>query len=293
VAKAVLEHLKAAGPALQERLNLRTDRLVATLNEHFASEGYPFKVVNFGSLFRFTYPPSLRLGELFVYHLLEHGVYVWEGRNCFLSTAHTDDDLERIVTAAKASALALREGGILPARATGTAAEAEIAEKPALPEMPAGAVPLTEAQEQLWILTQLGAESSRAYNESMTLHLRGGLDVAALHRALELVVARHEALRTVFAADGSHQLFAAPGPVDLPQVDLGAARDRQARIAGWIREEAGTVFADLTRGPLFRAALLRVEEGWHLLVLTVHHLVTDGFSNSTILHELAQLYGAL
>jgi amino acid adenylation domain-containing protein/non-ribosomal peptide synthase protein (TIGR01720 family) len=290
VAKAVLEHLKAAGPGLQMNLNRRADELVRCLNDFFQAEDYPFKVVNFGSLFRFVYPPSLRLGELFFYHLLERGVFVWEGRNCFLSTAHTDADIAQITAAVKASAAALREGGILPppARADGACQE------PAAAGEAAVTFPLTEAQEQLWILTQLGAESSRAYNESMTLSLRGALDVEALRRAWAMVVARHAALRTRFAPDGGHQRFAPPGPVDLPLVELAAAPgDRQARIAAWIGEEARQVFDDLSGSPLYRARLLAVEEGWHLLVLTLHHLVTDGYSNGVVLRELEELYGAL
>ncbi len=320
VAKAVLEHLKAAGPALQEGLNRRTAELVATLNDFFAAEDYPLKVVSFGSLFRFTFPSSLRLAELFYYHLLEHGVYIWEGRNCFLSTAHTGDDVAQVIAAVKASVAALRAGDVLPPAGGGGAgrrrstapAEAGVPAGVAVPvgmsapaEMsgpapaavadgPPGAVPLTEAQEQLWILTQLGDEGSRAYNESMTLHLRGDLDVEALRGALETVVARHEALRTVFAADGSWQRFLPPAPVALAREQLPpGGGDRQARIAAWIDAEAGRVFADLTTGPLFRARLLAVSEGWHLLVLTLHHLVSDGFSNATILRELGQLYGAL
>jgi amino acid adenylation domain-containing protein/non-ribosomal peptide synthase protein (TIGR01720 family) len=289
-AKAVLEHLKAAGPALQENLNRRTDALVGTLNDFFAAADYPFKVVSFGSLFRFVYPTSLRLGELFFYHLLEHGVYLWEGRGCFLSTAHTDEDVAQIVAAVKASAAALREGGILPPPGGGEPAVRE----PAAAGEPAATAPLTEAQEQLWVLTQLGAESSRAYNESMTLDLRGALDVEALRGALAAVVSRHEALRACFAADGAHQRFTPPGPVVLPLVELPAAGgDRQQRIAAWIDEEARQVFVDLENGPLYRARLLRIEEGWHRLVLTLHHLVTDGVSNSIVLQELAQLYGAL
>src|SRR5882724_11295096 len=287
VVKAVLEHLKAAGPALQEGLNRRTDELVGTLNDFFTAEDYPYRVVSFGSLFRFAYPPSLRLGELFYYHLLEHGVYVWEGRNFYLSTAHTDEDVAQVVAAVKASARAMRAGGILPPPKGG-----EEARPRPVSGGPSDAVPLTEAQEQLWILTQLGDESSRAYNESMTLHLRGDLDVEALRRALATVVARHEALRTTFSPDGLYQRFAPPGPVDLPLVELPAGGDRQARIAAWIEAEAGAVFADFEAGPLYRARLLKVEEGWHLLVLTLHHLVTDGFSNAVVLAELGRLYGA-
>ena len=129
-AEAVLARLKEAGPALQERLNARTASLAATLNAFFQSAGAPMQVVHFGSLFRFVLRGDL---ELFFYHMIEHGVYIWEGRNCFLSTAHTDADVERIIQAVQASVAELQRGGFLPEPAGGIPAVS----LPALPSAPA------------------------------------------------------------------------------------------------------------------------------------------------------------
>lgn len=112
-ALSVLRHLKAEGPALQERLNERTAAFAAALNAFFESEKLAIRVSHFSSIFRFEFSGNL---ELFFYHMLEKGVYIWEWRNCFLSTAHTDADLERVIAAVKDTIADLRAEGFLPPR---------------------------------------------------------------------------------------------------------------------------------------------------------------------------------
>ncbi|MFZ1756567.1 MAG: MupA/Atu3671 family FMN-dependent luciferase-like monooxygenase [Caldilineaceae bacterium] len=112
-ARAVLLELKAQGPDLQQRLNQRTADLADALNSFFEHEEVPIHVVHFGSLFRFSFSANL---DLFFYYLAEEGVYTWEGRNCMLSTAHTDEDIQHIINAAKRSIEELRKEGVLPSR---------------------------------------------------------------------------------------------------------------------------------------------------------------------------------
>ncbi|WP_234048371.1 MupA/Atu3671 family FMN-dependent luciferase-like monooxygenase [Streptomyces liliifuscus] len=114
-AKAVLTHLIAEGPALQERLNARTDLLAEGLNEFFRAEEFPLELSHFGSMFRFTHRADM---ELLYQHLLLRGIYVWEWRSFYLSTAHTDADVERVSDAVKDSLRALREGGFFPTTRT-------------------------------------------------------------------------------------------------------------------------------------------------------------------------------
>ncbi|MFV2084571.1 MupA/Atu3671 family FMN-dependent luciferase-like monooxygenase [Micromonospora sp. LOL_021] len=116
-ARAVLTRLTEHSPRLQQELNARTDRLVGTLNEFFTEEQYPLRLNHVGSQFRFEHRADL---ELFYHHLLVKGVYVWEWRNFFLSTAHTDDDVDLVIDAVRASLREMRAGGLLP-RPAGTA----------------------------------------------------------------------------------------------------------------------------------------------------------------------------
>ncbi|MBC9713285.1 LLM class flavin-dependent oxidoreductase [Streptomyces sp. TRM66268-LWL] len=110
-AKAVLTHLEAEGPALQEGLNARTDALAHDLNTFFREEEFPLEMAHFGSMFRFKHRADM---ELLYQHLLLRGVYVWEWRSFYLSTAHTDADAERVASAVKDSLRALRTGGFFP-----------------------------------------------------------------------------------------------------------------------------------------------------------------------------------
>ncbi len=112
-ARAVLKHLQNHGSDLQEQLNQCTAQLAETLNTFFEEQRVPIQVVYFGSLFRFSFKKNL---DLFFYHLVEKGVYVWEGRTCFLSTAHTDADIQYVIQAVKDSVAQMQAGGFLPER---------------------------------------------------------------------------------------------------------------------------------------------------------------------------------
>ncbi|MET7425064.1 amino acid adenylation domain-containing protein [Dactylosporangium sp. NPDC005555] len=152
--------------------------------------------------------------------------------------------------------------------------------------------PLSSTQREIWFLDQLGDASSRAYNETVLLDLAGPLDPGTLRHALDTVVARHDSLRTVFAADGSSQRVLPHTPVDLPVVDVHTGRTGDTGRAGrteWLEGRVQETF-DLTRGPLLRAALLRLGPGHHQLHLLVHHSVVDGWSFVVILDELLRLY---
>ncbi len=107
-ARATLQHLIRQGPTLQEKLNQRTSQLAQTLNTYFEQNDMPIRMVHFGSLFRFASSANI---DLFFYHLLEKGIYIWEWRNCFLSTAHTDEDINYIIQAVKDSVEKMRVGG--------------------------------------------------------------------------------------------------------------------------------------------------------------------------------------
>jgi amino acid adenylation domain-containing protein len=153
--------------------------------------------------------------------------------------------------------------------------------------------PLGFAQQRLWFLQQM-EPASTAYNVPSALRLRGVLDVAALERALGDTVARHESLRTVFAAgagDEPVQVIHPAAPVRLAVEDVGGADDPEAEAHRLAAEEAATPF-DLERGPLFRARLIRIAPEDHVLLVTLHHAVSDGWSMGVLFREVAALYGA-
>ncbi|HEU4558131.1 MAG TPA: amino acid adenylation domain-containing protein, partial [Longimicrobium sp.] len=165
---------------------------------------------------------------------------------------------------------------------------------PVVPAGRTGALPLAFAQERLWFLDRL-EPGSTTYNLGAARRLGGALDEAALERALGEVVRRHEALRTVFReVDGSPVQVIAPfGGFTLPVDDLSALgdADREGAVKLRAREEARRPF-DLSAGPLFRAALLRLSADDHVLLLSMHHIVSDGWSMEVLFRELSVLYEA-
>jgi amino acid adenylation domain-containing protein len=170
-----------------------------------------------------------------------------------------------------------------------------------LPVLPAvvpvertGALPLSFAQERLWFVDRL-QPGSAVYNIPAALRLAGALDERALERALGEIVRRHEALRTVFTeVDGSPVQEVAPfGGFALPVEDLSGldGAEREAALRRRAGEEARRAF-DLAAGPLFRAALLRLGTEEHVLLLSMHHVVSDGWSMGVLHRELSALYAA-
>ena len=155
-------------------------------------------------------------------------------------------------------------------------------------------LPLSFAQQRLWFLNQLEAGSA-AYNIPAALRLRGELDRDALARTLTEIVRRHEVLRTNFTTRGGEpvQLVAAPPVINLPVEDLSqlAESDREVEAQRLAEAEARTPF-DLKYDPMLRARLLRLAEQEHMLLLTMHHIVSDGWSMSVLLSEAQQLYHA-
>jgi amino acid adenylation domain-containing protein len=215
------------------------------------------------------------------------------------------DSLSAARIAARARALLgvdLPASVVLEAR-TLAALAARLASPSAAPSRPAlalparsseGALPLSFAQQRLWFLHQADPASS-AYNLPAALRLRGPLDVPALERALAEIVQRHEALRTTFAlVNGEPAQIITPAALPpLPVHDLRALAppDRERALAELTRETLGAPF-DLARGPLLRARLVHVDEAEHLLLLGMHHIVSDGWSMSVLVRELAALHQA-
>jgi iturin family lipopeptide synthetase A len=110
-ARAVLTWLRDQGPGLQQQLNARTDRFASALNDFLTAEEFPVRVQHFGSLFRLAHQGDL---ELLYKHMILEGVHVWARRNLFLSTAHTDADVDFVIDAIRNSLSDLRKGGFLP-----------------------------------------------------------------------------------------------------------------------------------------------------------------------------------
>jgi amino acid adenylation domain-containing protein len=180
------------------------------------------------------------------------------------------------------------------ARAAGVASPAPPVEPLPRPAGQSSSFPLSFGQQRLWFIDRFQA-GSPLYNIPAAVRLRGPLDAEALRRALQEVVNRHESLRTTFAlgADGPVQVVASALELPLSRDDLTALPEleREAELRRRAREDALRPF-ELSRGPLLRVTLLRLDEEDHAVLLTLHHVVGDGWSVGVLLRELAALYQA-
>jgi amino acid adenylation domain-containing protein len=165
---------------------------------------------------------------------------------------------------------------------------------PLLPTSREQELPLSFAQQRLWFFDQLEPGSS-AYNIPNTVRLSGQLDAAALERCLRELVRRHESLRTTFVSQAGRpvQVIGTAWRMELPVIDLQPLFQHKRlpealRLAG---EEALVPF-DLSHGPLLRARLLRLGEDEHILLLSMHHIISDAWSMRVLVRELSTLYNA-
>ncbi|MYV93529.1 non-ribosomal peptide synthetase, partial [Streptomyces sp. SID1034] len=203
--------------------------------------------------------------------------------SCLRAAYGTDVSPRLLFTHPTLSALAAALGD--PADGPGTAPEVIPAAAPGAP------APLSHAQQRLWFLDRFEPGSTE-HTVLSVLRLTGPLDRAALNTALDGLVARHESLRTTFAEhDGqARQIIHPPAPVDLRTQDCADS----AALDALVESEAARPF-DLATGPLLRARLARLAGGdteEHVLVLAVHHIVTDGWSMGVLGRDLGELYAA-
>ncbi|OWV38290.1 non-ribosomal peptide synthetase [Bacillus spizizenii] len=280
---AVLRHLQTEGETLYERLNQKTAYLVDQLNSYFEQSQVPIRMVQFGSLFRFV---SSVDNDLFFYHLNYKGVYVWEGRNCFLSTAHTSDDIAYIIQAVQETVKDLRRGGFIP-------------EGPNSPDEGGHKEPetyeLSPEQKQLAVVSQYRNDASAALNQSIMLKVKGAVQHTLLEQAVRNIVKRHDALRTVIHVDDEVQQVQARINVEIPVIDFTGYpnEQRESEVQKWLTEDAKRPFHFQEQKPLFRVHVLTSNQDEHLIVLTFHHIIADGWSIAVFVQELESTYAAI
>lgn len=152
-------------------------------------------------------------------------------------------------------------------------------------------VPITEPQREVWLADKLGSEGSLAYNESVSLRLRGTLDADALCAAVRELGERHESLRATISPSGDELCIAERIELETTRRDLSGLEPgaRANAVAERLSAVVATPF-DLERGPLIRVELLRLAADEHLLILTAHHIVCDGWSFGVLVRDLAAGY---
>ncbi len=154
-------------------------------------------------------------------------------------------------------------------------------------------VPATEPQQEIWTATHMDASAACAFNAPLLLHLKGRVQYPQLLAAYSQLIERHDALRGSFSPDGRDFVITANVPLDLPLIDLSLrdAGSKDDALIEILEQDAMTAF-NLEFGPLIRGQLIKFDEADYFLLITVHHIVCDGWSTGILLSELAELYSA-
>ncbi len=285
----VVEHLMGEGPRMQIDMEERVGRLCRTLNGYFETIGVPIRLPHFSAYAVIEHAPDLKYASLLWYFLREKGVHVWEGRPLYFTTAHTDEDLDGVVTAFVGSVGEMQAAGFFPA----SSSEGAVA--------PTGfprfdSAPTTEAQREIFHGVQMGEEANCSFNESNNIRFEGELNAQALRDALNDIVVRHPSLRSTFSEDGGSQYFhPSARAIELMEHNFSSITSTSPSALlplSLIHSAESSIPFDLTNGPLIRLHLVHLSGNHHELLFTAHHIICDGWSFGMILAELATAYNA-
>jgi amino acid adenylation domain-containing protein len=300
-ARAVLNHLKQSGPALQATLAARTERLAAQLRAVAAEFNAPYSVTQFSSLIHINFPADQKFAGLLFYLLRLKGIHIWENRAFILTTAHSEADLDCLVRAFRESLADLRKDGFIgsssPAMESAPGTQVQVEKQSQLANangLRQGSIPLTEAQKEIWLAAKMGGDSAVAYNESLKLEFAGEFDVEVFREAARRVVERHPILLGSISLDGQWQTALPGSSLELPVLNFSEESEieKHARLAELVQREASDKF-NLAAGPLLRVKIIHLAANHHVVLWTAHHIVCDGWSGGLVVSELATIYSAL
>ncbi|MBQ9894376.1 MAG: amino acid adenylation domain-containing protein [Ruminococcus sp.] len=275
-AYATLSHIKAEKDTLYPEVNKKADYMVNTLNKFFEEEKVPFHMVNFGTLFRFMMGKEY---EIFYYSLLEKGIFVWEGRNCFISTEHTYDDIERIISAVKETVHEMKEAGFFP-ESSALKTDAGVEDKNTLAD---GVItkPASLIQQRLYIDTKLN--ESDPYDVVSAFSLTKKIDEKKLENIVNKIIQRHEVLRTSFAEENGEIVMKIHSSCRIKIKHMESSEDHVKLI-----QDSLTKF-DLSKAPLVEVIIVK-HENEDVLIFHFHHIIADGMSMSNFNQEFMALY---
>lgn len=289
---ATLEHIRNSGETLYNDLNQRADRFVGQLQQLFAASGCGVTVEHCGSVMFFKVPPDARFGGLFYYLLREKGVFILEGFPSYLTTEHSEADLDRVLNAFRQGIAEMQAHDLLPGQKN---SEIVMSELPGVDNVitTVTEVPLTEPQMEILLAAQVSDEANCAFNESFHVEFHGVLHREALESAWQKLLDRHDALRMSLNSAGDGMRINRNDRVSLETVNLAAQpADKQQELLKTLIAADGTRPFDLLQGPFVRAQLIELAADHNVFIITAHHLICDGWSVNVLVDELGQLYSA-
>ncbi|MGO4773547.1 amino acid adenylation domain-containing protein, partial [Flavobacterium sp. W22_SRS_FK3] len=285
--KAMLTRIDEIGKEAYLELNNRTASLMNRLNSYFEKESLPMMMVYFGSLFSFRYKANF---ELLAFHLVQRGIYVWESSNLFLSFAHSDEDIEELYKGiTECAKLVYTSSDISQEKSLSL----EVIDYD-VQESNISKVNLTLTQQKFNLLHQIDSERSLAYTQSFSLQMKGKIYASLLKMAIHNLIDNHSILRTRVSEDGEHLIFDPSITVPIEEIDLskdGLNKQEEAYKA-LVDENMRTAFS-FTNGPFVRLQLIKFSSEESTLIVTMHHIIADGWSCALFIQGVVDNYNSL
>ncbi len=275
-AHAVLAKIKENRDTMYVELNSKADYLIDTLNEFFDNEDIPFKGVHYGSLLRFHVDKKY---EIFYYGIMAKGVYIWEGRNCFISTEHSKEDIDKIIEVVKETVLEMKDAGFFKQelkKSQNIVVDDESQEN--------NEFPMSLIQQRLY--------SQILINEFDPFDIVGGffvtdiLDIQKVENIVNTIVKRHNILRTqMFMKNGEFkQKILQNLDVKVKELKYDFNVDMDTYITNVIKK------FDLAEPPLIEVLVITMEMDRQMLLFHFHHIAADGISLGIFTKEFTKLY---
>lgn len=263
-AKAVLTKIKSDGNTIYQGINEKTKYLAETLNTYFEKNEIPIEITYCGSLFRFVLKGDL---ELFYYYLILKGVYIWEGRNCFISTEHTYEDLDFVIKAVKETCIDI---------------EPFYRNSSSHSKLP---VPLTGKQQKILAL-EAAHKKGNMLQEMIAVQINGYMDFKLLRECCKELAERHEILNYVLDQDMSNFI------VSKKRYEIAEFLECQSNAVEDKIEEIRVSRFDYQNGPLIKFILIHCQDqnNEYRFIMNSRHLIIDGWSLSVLYQELIELY---
>ncbi|WP_413290698.1 aminotransferase class III-fold pyridoxal phosphate-dependent enzyme [Bdellovibrio sp. HCB337] len=264
---AVLKKLKTEGSKLIPELNERTAKLCADMNKFFEGVGLEIRLNNFGSLFRFK--ANLNLDLMFAM-LNEQGFYIWEGRNLFMSTAHTDEDITRFKKTIEDITKELIKTGFFPSQNQS----------------------FISHQERFSNLTRVSEFGSSASNICVSAKVKGHLDLEKLEKALQYLAARRDLFRWRADVSSNSQWFEnANAKVPFQFTSLREEKRPWKALDDHLYKLSQIQFQLKSEVPM-RVHVYDAVEETHVMAIVCHHLAFDGWTMTLFFEDLATVYNA-
>lgn len=288
-AKSVLLEIKQKGQALYDKTNALAESLVGRLNDYFKQAKVPVVVNHCGPVFRFEsfgrYSLALQPIEmdLLFFLMMSKGVYTWERRICFLSTQHTQADVDHVVNVVIESIEALRAGGFAFSTDGNPPPAGRLPETP-IKQSEKKNSPMSSAQQRLFVLNSI-AGAWQAYHLPFVARVTGPFDRKKAQHALNTIVARHESLRTKFVLEDGQFLRKISAEHPITVEELQATETSVESVV----QQCFKPF-DLATDAMLRAAVITLEPQTCVFVLDIHHIAVDGYSANILMQEFVALY---